>query len=79
MYERPQMSDEDIARIKKEISRINTPEWQYRSGWKCGDMAASFLGERDDAKLNDPNISESWKKGYLDAWNRQKKRIAKLL
>lgn len=78
MYRRPVMTDEEIARIKEEIARINTPEWQYRFGFKCGNIA-SFLGVRDDAKLNDPEITESWKKGYMDAWNYHKTRISKLL
>ena len=78
MYQRPELTEQELARIKEEIARINTPEWQYKFGWSCGN-AASFLGERDDAKLNDPEISDVWKKGYMDAWNFHKVRISKLL
>lgn len=78
MYKRPEMTDAEIARIKEEVARFNTPEWQYSFGFRCGNIA-SFLGERNDAKLNDPNVSESWKQGYIDAWNIHKARIAKLL
>ena len=78
MYQRPRISDEELAKIKKEIERINTPEWQYKSGFSCGRFA-SFRGWRDDAKLNDPETTESWKQGYLDAWNKHKERISKLL
>ena len=78
MYERPVMTEQELARIKDEIARINTPEWQYKLGFRCGNIA-SFLGERNDAKLNDPEVSDSWKQGYIDAWNLLKTRISKLL
>lgn len=72
------ISPAEVARIKKEIERMDTSEWQYKAGWHCGHFA-SFMGIRDDAKLNRSDVDERWKQGYIDAWNLQRERIASVL
>lgn len=72
------ISDEEMERIKAECARMMTPAWQYDAGWNSANIDA-FLGVRDDDKLNDPEITESWKEGYMDYWNAHKKRMAMAL
>lgn len=69
------ISPAEIARIKQEIERMDTSEWQYKAGWHCGHFA-SRIGVRDDAKLNRSDVNGQWKQGYIDAWNLQRSRIA---
>ena len=69
------MTDDELERIKEECARIETPEWQYRAGWSCARID-SFTGVRSDSKLNDPEISESWKRGYRACWHLHKLKVA---